>query len=270
MDCWQGCYEHTQGSHQYRQRTSRGVALALLTCVGLLLMSGAAFAASYNWEAEIDGYESEWGRGHWWTGIYVPNLTRLDEELMDSGFRPLDAAFFLWGGGTFSERARVSVAGIAGAGIVSSTKGTRRAQLSTGFGLVEGAYLWPGQGWHVEVGALLGVGGSSLILSEGRPSSIDDARRTRYDTYLTYPFVLLGPSLGARFDLSPSASMHMKTGYLVSFSGPWTHRGSDMTFSGAPDMSGSFFMIGFTQRFGWGTYSGPKPHRNPHHHRRRW
>lgn len=270
MDCGQGCREYTQGRHEYKQRTSSGVALALLTCVGLLLMSGAAFAASYKVEAENDGYDGEWSRGHWWTGIYVPNLTRLDEELMDNGFDPLDAAFFLWGGGTFSERARFGVAGIAGAGNVSSTRGTRRAQLSTGFGLVEAAYLWPGRGWHVQAGAMLGVGGSSLILSEGRPTSREDAYRWRYDTHLTHAFMLMGPSLGARFDLSRSASMHMNTGYLFALSGPWTHRGSDMTFSGAPDMSGSFFMIGFTQRFGRGTYNGPKPYGKPHHHRRRW
>lgn len=253
MGGWQGCQKYEHGSF-FR------LALTLVTCMVLLLVSGSVLAATYAPRAEVAETEwHDWHRGYWLFGTLEPNLSRLDEQLVDNGFGSLDGFFSLWGGGTFSESARVAVAGMVGTGAASSARGSKYARLNTGFGLVELAYVFPGNGWHMQLGGMFGAGGSSLVLSEGRPSSIDDAARRRYDTYVTQGFALIGPSVGLRADLSKYNALHFKTGYLWALSGPWMHYSSDTLLSGGPNLSSPFIAIGFTSRFGR-THRGPGPY----------
>lgn len=229
------------------------VTLFVVGCM-LVVLTGTAAGATYRPQDEVEGTNEGWRRGgHTLFGVFAPTLERVNDELTNSGFGRLDGFYLLFGHGMYSETDRLAVAGIFGSGQADSTKGTKNARFRTGFGAVEVARVWPQDRWHMQLGGILGVGGSSLLLSDGRPTNMDDALSRRYETYLTNAFIVVGPSFGWRTDLTERSALFLKTGYLWTLSSPWTHRSTKARLDGTPDMNSPFFMVGMTYRFGRST-----------------
>lgn len=184
------------------------------------------------------------GRGGSWIGWFMPDLTDFNDKLESNGLPTLDGTFTLYGGGGYGEWNNIRLGGFGGGGSLAKEEGAKRSELSMGFGGVHAARVWTLDKIKLEVGAVVGGGGATIVLSDGTPSSGDDAIVNPYDTVIDRGFFLVGPSLGARLNVTDLMAVHLSAGYLHTI-GDWKHRNAKTTLSGFPDLNGSYISIGF-------------------------
>lgn len=228
------------------RRRSRATRLAALAAVCLaLLASVPAFgvAPAGAWPAGQVEWNSE-GRGFGWIGTLAPELGALNDRLEAWGFPRLGGVVTLFGGGGYGAWENWHLGGFGAAGMLASREGPKRTELSLGFGALRAARVWPLGGVQLELGAVVGGGGATLILSEGEPADIDEALGNRFDTVIDAGFWLAGPSVGARIDLAPHVGLIVSAGYIHTLGIGWEHRGSGAKLSGLPDLNGAFLQVG--------------------------
>lgn len=223
-------------------------AVLITVCIAALLLAAAPAAGASGWHGgwrQRDAYLSSEGRGGSWVGVFRPDLGDLNSKLQANGFGTLEGTMLLFGGGGYGAWETWRIGGIGGGGAVASQSGTKRAELSMGFGAVQVARVWPMDGTQLELGLLLGGGGASLVLSHAAPASSDDAIANPHDTVIDQGFFLVGPSVGARIDLTRHIGLELSAGYLFTF-GDWEHRGSETQIGGLPGLDGAFISVGVT------------------------
>lgn len=218
----------------------------ILTLGALLVMFGtASYAGAQSFAGDADQFRTE-GRGYFWTGLFTPDLDAFNQKASLEGFPTLDGSLTVYGGGGYGASKRWHIGGFGGGGNFVAREGVKRSELSIGFGAAHIARVWPMGGMRVELGAVMGGGGASLLLSDGTPASGDDALSNRYDTIIDQGFFLVGPSIGAHIDLTDHMGFQITAGYLQTINGSWKHRNGDVHLTGLPDLNGSFVSIGFT------------------------
>lgn len=221
-------------------RTQLAAALAVAVCLALLAPApalGASPATGAHWNSE--------GRGYQWVGALMPGLDELNDRLEVWDFPKLRGTVVMFGGGGYGAWENWRIGGFGAAGALASREGLKRAELSLGFGGLQVVRVWPLGGVQLELGILAGGGGSTLMLSEGKPEDLDDAFGNRWDTVIDSGFLFAGPSAGARIDLAPHIGLIVSAGYIYTVGG-WEHRGSQAELSGLPDLNGAFFQVGLT------------------------
>lgn len=217
-------------------RRALGVA-ALAAC---LLWMGMAPAA-----AQTRPGSGGFGRGYSMFGVLVPDLADLNAELKKSGLAPLDGAVFMGGGGGYGGLNNWVFGGFGGGAEMSAaSSGGKSTEMSIGFGLWEVARLWRAGKYTFHAGAMLGLGGATLIVSEGGPKDVQEALTPGFDTVLDAGFGLAGPTAGIEVDLTPYFSLGLKAGYLTAFGDAWRHRSSGEKLSGlAGGFKGPFVSV---------------------------
>lgn len=229
-----------------RSKLQRNIVSIAAIC---LLLAVAPVAAAGAWEGAGWGgskaYLNSEGRGFSWIGALSPDLGDLNSKLEANGFAALDGTVLLFGGGGYGAWESWRLGGFGGGGMLASEKGAKRSELSMGFGALQVARVLPLGGVQLELGAIMGGGGATLTLSDGTPADADEAIGDRFDTVMDRGFFLVGPSVGARIDLTQHLGLQLSAGYLHTL-GEWTHRGSDAKLGGLPDLNGAFISVGLT------------------------
>ena len=251
----------------------RRLALALLVA-GLWASQGAAAPALEVDEAArlAQAREAERRTGYFEVGWFMsaagwlPDFGSLNDTLEDHGFARLDKPALLSAGGGYFSVDGWRIGGMGGQGAADAQKGANFAQLEASFGGGHFARaLRLGRHTSLDVGALFGGGRATLILSQGSPSTIEEAVQNRYDTVLATDFAVVGPVVGLQYNLWGWLAFRLEVGHLFTL-GSWTHSTRGSKVIGGPSLTGPYvsFTVGvavegpipFESKFQWDDEDG--------------
>lgn len=236
-------------------------ALGRLLAVALLAASLGAAPAAAAPGADVDDavqlaqarpqvrrtsyFETGWlGSGAGWQ----PEFAGFNELLKDHGFAPFDRPVLVSTGGGYISVGGWRVGGFGGEGEAATKKGANFAQVKASLGAGHIARtLRLGRRTSLDVGMFVGGGQATLVLSEGSPSTIEEAVKNRHDTVLDTSFMLAGPVVGLQHNLWGWLSLRLEAGHLYTL-GWWKHSASGEKIAGGPGLSGPYVAIttGFT------------------------
>lgn len=188
------------------------------------------------------------GGGGFMPGLLFLNLSDLNTVLEANGYAPFEEMIFVMGGGGFGGFIKgPRFGGMGWGGDTSSKLGTRKAQLSIGFGgfLIEQGLL-SAERYSFSAGIVAGGGGADLKLLDHHSDSFETAISRPPNTALTRGFFAAEIYGAAEVSLLDWLTLKVYVGYLLTFGGPWEQDGNALPGPpkelGAPIVS---FMITF-------------------------
>lgn len=166
-------------------------------------------------------------------GLFMPDLSEINEFVTGIGYAPLDGSLFLIGGGGRGGLVPGPVGGGVGWGAwIESRQGNLHAEYGVGLGGLDVGYALSGNGSSaLVVGMALGAGGAELVLTEppavqplgaGSHGIIVEPTQQTYDSL----FGFVAPYVDAQIQLIDWIGLGIRAGYLwTPFEFNWSDTG---------------------------------------------
>jgi hypothetical protein len=206
---------------------------------------------------ENDGVEMGFGFGGAMLGLFLPELTAINDFLNGGGFAPLDGVLLTAGGGGRGGVINgLSIGGIGWGGVDVSLQNSRKATLGAGFGGLEIGYAMGGNERSVlTLGGVIGAGGSDLKLwwlepedDDTCPGAVKGIAPVLTDWTFRRGFVAVEPFISMHVQPCCWMGFELRLGYLLPLVGiDWAC--SDVNVS-SPSLNLSGPVVGFSLTFG--------------------
>ena len=225
----------------------------LLIVIFVTLLTGLPSIAG----PKNDGAEMGFGFGGAMLGLFLPELTAINDFLNGGGFAPLEGVLLTaGGGGRGGVIGGLSIGGIGWGGVGESLQNSRKATLGTGFGGLEIGYAVGGNERSVlTFGMIIGAGGSALKLKWLEPEGADTCPGgvkgiVPLPTVWTFSraFIAVEPFISMHVQPCCWMGFELRLGYLLSLADiDWGCCGTSVV---GPSLELSGPSIGFGLRFG--------------------